>query len=131
VGESALVESKIADAISLVKKLDSTGAAPSLAAWYYYDDADEWRLLIAGPTYESLLPKQESVAYRKLVEAMAGLSLPSLTLSDVKLVSMQSPLSQALRFLLRTPPDGIARAHFTDTTLNRIFIKEMVVLRSA
>jgi hypothetical protein len=131
VGESALVESKVADAISLVQKLDATGSSPTLAAWYYYDDADEWRLLIGGPSFEKLLPKQESVAYQKLVAAMAALSLPSLTLSDVKLVSTESPLPQALRFLLRTPPNGIARAHFTDTTINRIFIKEMVILRSA
>jgi len=62
---------------------------------------------------------------------MSQLSLASLTLSDVKLLSTQSPLVKALRVLLRTAATGIARAHFSNTTLNGIFIKEMIILRSA
>jgi hypothetical protein len=130
-GENALVESQVSDAMALIKELDSRGLAPSLAAWYFYDDAQEWRLLLAGPAFDELLPKQEPVAYRKLVDAMTKLSPASLTLSDVKLLSSKSPLAQALRVLIGTAPNAIARAHFTNTTLNGIFIKEMVVLRSS
>jgi hypothetical protein len=130
-GETALVESQVSDAIALVKELDARGLAPSLTAWYFYDDADEWRLLLAGAAFDELLPKQEPVAYRKLVDAMTKLSPASLTLSDVKLLSGKSPLVQALRVLIGTPPNGIARAHFTNTTLNGIFIKEMIVLRTS
>ena len=130
-GEKALVDSQVADGIAFIQKLDSEGAAPTLAVWYYYDDAAEWRLLIAGPTFDALLPKQEPLAYRKIAEAMAATTLSSLTLSDVKIVNSQSALPQALRFLIGTDPNGIVRAHFSDTTLNRIFIKEMIVLRSA
>ena len=130
-GEKALVESQVADAIELIKKLDAVGAAPTFAVWYFYDDAAEWKLLLAGPFFDGLLPKQEPVAYRKVVEAMASTFLSSLTVSDVKLVGSQSPLPRAIRMLIRTPADGIARAHFTDTTLNGIFIKEMIILRSA
>jgi len=129
-GEKALVENQIADAIKLIQKLDADGRAPSLVAWYYYDDADEWRLLIAGSTFDALLPKQEAVAYKYLVETMASLSLSSLTISDLKLVGTKSSLPQALRVLIQTGPDGIVRAHFTNTTLNGIFIKEMIILRS-
>jgi hypothetical protein len=129
-GEKALVENQIADAIKLIQKLDADARAPSLAAWYYYDDADEWRLLIAGSTFDALLPKQEAVAYKYLVETMASLSLSSLTISDLKLVGTKSSLPQALCVLIRTGPDGIVRARFTNTTLNGIFIKEMIILRS-
>lgn len=130
-GEKALVEGQVADAIQLVQKLDAEGNPPALAAWYYYDDADEWRLLVAGPTFDALLPKQEPIAYKKLVEAMAGLNLSSLTISDLKLVNTKAPLPQALRFLIGTGPTGISRAHFTNTTFNGIFMKEMIILRSA
>ena len=128
--QKALVESQIADAILLIKKLDGDGNSPSLVAWYFYDDVDEWRLIIAGPVFDALLPKQEPVAYRKLVEAMGSLSLSSLSFSNLKLVSTNSPLPQALRFLIRTVPTGIARLQFSNTTLNGIFIKEMIILRS-
>jgi hypothetical protein len=130
-GETALVEGKVADAIQLIQKLDASGNGPSMAIWYFYDDADEWRLLIAGPTFDALLPKQEAVAYRKLVEAISGLSLSSLSVSDLKLMETKAPLAQSLRRLVGTGPTGIARAHFTNTTLNGIFIKEMIIMRSA
>jgi hypothetical protein len=130
-GEKALVESQVADAIALVQKLDAEAAPPSLAVWYFYDDASEWRLLLAGPTYDALLPRQEAVAYRKIVDAMAATAFSSLSISDVKLINSQSSLPRAIRILIKTPSNGIAQAHFTDTTLNGIFIKEMIVLRSA
>jgi len=130
-GEKALVESQIADAIKLIQRLDADGRPPGLVAWYYYDDADEWRLLIAGSTFDASLPKHEAAAYRYLVETVASLSLSSLTISDLKLVGTNSPLPQALRLFIRTKSDGIVQAHCTNNTLNGIFIKEMVILRSA
>ena len=130
-GEETLVESQITDAIALINKLDSAGTPPTLAVWYFYDDAAEWRLIIAGPSFDGLLPKQEPVAYRKIVEAMAATSLSSLAISDLKLVRTDSPLPKALRRLVGTGPSGIARSHFIDTSLNGIFIKEMIILRSA
>jgi hypothetical protein len=130
-GEKALVESKITDAIQLIHKLDSIGSSPTTAAWYFYDDADEWRLLLAGPTFDALLPKQEPVAYKNVIEAMSSLSLASLGISDLKLIETKNPLPQVLRRLIGTGPKNVVQAHFSNTTLNGIFIKEMVVLRSA
>ncbi len=130
-GETALVEGKVADTIQLIQKLDASGNSPTMAIWYFYDDADEWRLLIAGPTFDALLPKQEAVAYRRLVEAMSSLSLSSLSISDLKLLETKAPLAQSLRRLVGTGSAGIVRAHFTNTTLNGIFIKEMIIMRSA
>jgi hypothetical protein len=130
-GEEALVTSQIADAAALVKELDSRGMSPSFVAWYYYDDAGEWRLLVAGSAFDQLLPKQEAVAYRRIVEAVSKLSLPSLTLSDVKLLRSDSTLTQALRGLIGTPDNAVSQVHFTNTTLNGIFIKDMIVMRSA
>lgn len=130
-GEKALVESQVGEAIALIQKLDSEGSPPTFVVWYYYDDADEWRLILAGPTFDALLPKQEPVAYRKVVEAMAAASLSSLAVSDIKLIRTDAALPKALKFLVGTGPNTVVRAHFTDTTLNGIFIKEMVILRSA
>ena len=130
-GETALVESQISDAVALVQKLDARGDSPSLAAWYFYDDANEWRLIMAGPSFDSALQKQEPIAYQKIVEAMAKLSLLAISVSDIKLVNSKSPLVSAIRMMIGTDPKGIARAHFIATTINGIFIKEMIVLRSA
>lgn len=129
-GEAALVETKVADAMALTKKLDAGGDAPSLVAWYYYDDAENWRLLIAGPTFDCLLPKDEHIAYRKLVEAVSSLSPATLAVSDLKLLRRDALLVRTIGHLVGTPPDGFVNAHFVNTTLNGIFVKEMVIIRS-
>ena len=61
-GEEASVESQITESIALINALDASGAAPVFAAWYFFDDANEWRLIIAGPAFDALLPRQEAVA---------------------------------------------------------------------
>jgi hypothetical protein len=130
-GGKALVEGLIDEAVALVKKLDEAKTPPTFTAWYYFDDADEWRLLIASPSLDTLLPKQEAVAYRKVIDALSALPSGTLSVSDLKLVATSYPLLQALKFLIGTGPQGLVRAHFRDCTMNGIFIKEVVILRSA
>lgn len=129
-GETALVESLVNDAMALVKQLDDDGVSPSFVAWYYYDDADEWRLLIASPNLDSLLQKQEPVAYRKVIGALSKTAPTTMGVSYLKLVPTSSPLLAALRSLVRTDAKSIIRAHFTATTLNNIFMSQVIVLRA-
>ena len=128
-GDKTLVESQIDDSIRLIQKLDTDGNSPSLVLWYFYDDLDEWRLLVAGPVFDALLPKREHIAYGMLVEAMTSISPSYLSISYLKLVVTNSPLAISLHSLIRTPSTGISRAYFSNTTLNGIFIKDMVILR--
>lgn len=130
-GEKALVESQLSEATSLIQQLDAQGDSPTIAVWYFYDDANEWRLLIGGPSFDAILPKQEALGYKKVAEAMTAAQLSSLTISEVKLVETRSALPQALRSLIGTDPKIIVRAHFMNTTLNGIFMKEMIIMRSA
>jgi hypothetical protein len=129
--QEALVESQIADASALVRTLDACGDSPTFAVWYLYDDGGEWRLLLAGSAFDKLLPNQEPAAYRKIAEALAKTAISSLAISDVKLVATDSPLPKTVRFLVRTPANALMRAHFSSNYINGVFIKEMIVLRSA
>lgn len=130
-GEKALVEGQISDAIELIKKLDEKEAAPTFAAWYFYDDADDWRLLIAGSTFDGLLKKNETAAYHLMAEVMSDLSISSMSIADVKIVDSNSSLPNTVGIMIRTPPNALMRAHFTDNYVNGIFLKEMFVLRSS
>jgi hypothetical protein len=129
-GEETLVESQVADSISLITSLEGQGDKPSAIVWYYFPDAEEWRLLLAGLSFDSLLPKEESRAYQRVAEALNGAQVKSLTIGEIKLVNTDYPLLKAVRSLIGTPPDAIVRAHFKDNSINGIFIKEMLVLRS-
>ncbi|MFQ2706695.1 hypothetical protein ACK3ZA_07430 [Aeromonas caviae] len=130
-GEKPLVDGLIFDSFAFILGLDALDSSPSLAVWYFYEDADDWRLIIAGPNFDKFLPKQEALAYQKVSEAISHSNLQSLSISLVKLIRTDDALSKALGFLVGTPPDGFTRASFTNTSLNGIFIKEMIVLRSA
>ncbi len=129
-GEETLVESQIADSIALVKSLDDHGAKPSVVVWYYFYDAAEWRLMLAGPTFDALLPKEESHAYQIVAKVLNRSDLKSLTIGEIKLVRTDYPLLRAMNFLIGTSPDEIVRVHFKDNSVNGIFIKEMLVLRA-
>ena len=119
-GEEALVESQIADSVSLVKTLDAESSTPSYAAWNYFSDAGEWRFVLAGPTFDALLPRQESNAYQKVAEALSKAQVTSLGIGEIKLVRTDYPLIRATRFMMGTPPDAIVRAHFKDNSINGI-----------
>lgn len=129
--QKTLVEPKITEAVRLVQQLDKARLHSSLAAWFYSDEARRWRLLIAGPDFDQLLPKKEALAYLKLVEAMKKVAPSSLELSDLQLIRNLSPLAQALRHFTSTEDKALVRAHFSNTTVNGMFIKEAVILRSA
>jgi hypothetical protein len=129
--ETALVESQLVDAIELLRVLDISGNGPTLAVWYFYEDVDQWRLILAGPSFDALLPKSEAFAYKGLAETIAGASLKSISVSDLKLMLTTSPLARALRSMIQGPPGATMRARFVDTTFNNIFVKEMVILRSS
>jgi hypothetical protein len=129
--EETLVESLVSDSVKLVRALDQQGDKPSNVLWYFFSDAEQWRLLVAGPTFDQLLPKDEAQAYKKVAKAIGAAGVDSLTIADVKLVRTDEALLVATKFVLQTPPDQVVRAHFRDNTFNGIFVKEMLVLRAA
>jgi hypothetical protein len=129
--EEALVESLIADSEALVKSLEDQGDKPRSVMWHYFSDADEWRLLVAGPSFDALLPKQEALAYQKIATAMNSAGLSSLSIGQIKIVRTDYPLLTTMRFVVGTGPDGTSRIHMKDNTINGTFVKEMLVLRSA
>ena len=129
--EEALVESAVTDSVKLLEELDRQGDTPSNVLWYFFSDAEVWRLLVAGKSFDTLLPNDESHAYQKIARAIGSANLTSLSIADVKLVRTDDPLLVATKFVIKTPADGVVRAHFRDNTFNGIFVKEMLVLRAA
>ena len=119
------------DSVKVVEELDNQGDGPTNALWYFFSDAEQWRFLIAGPTFDRLLPKDEGPAYQKVVQAVSKANLGSLSIADVKLVRTDDPLLIATKFVVKTTPDAVVRAHFRDNVFNGIFVKEMLVLRAA
>jgi hypothetical protein len=115
----------------LLGALDAQGDGPENALWFYISDAEEWRLLIAGATFDELLPKDERQAYQRVAKAIVQAALDSMTIANVKLVRTDDPVLVATKFVIQTPARAVIRAHFRDNTFNGVFVKEMLVLRAA
>jgi hypothetical protein len=129
--EEALVESQVLDTVALIQALEKRGESPSSAVWQYLADAAEWRLFIAGPSFDALLPRDEARAYQTIAEALRDAQVKSLTIGKVQPVRTDNPLLQAARRLANTGPQGLGRVSIRDTRVNNIFIKEMLVVRSS
>lgn len=130
--EKTLVESQLADAAELVRRLDSLGETPAIVVWNYFSDATEWKLLIAGPSLDLLLPKSEAVAYQRVAEGLNKPSpLSSLTIGEIRLLRTDNPLLNMVRFLISTGPQGLVQANFSNTSINGVFVEQMVVLRAS
>lgn len=128
-GETALVVSYIAAARALVQQLETDGIKPSHVLWYFFENTDDWKLLLAGKYFDSLLPKQEASAYLAVVKAHIKLSDVELPLSAIQLVKTDDPIVKAAELLMRTG-DALTVARFGNTLINNIFIKEMFIMRS-
>ncbi len=129
--DAVLVESRLQDAYALVSSLDRVGKCPDLAVWYFFDEFDDWRLMIASSDLDLLVPKQMSLAFRSIGDAISASGVQSLSISDVKVVRNDDPLPKAIRMCIRTDRKDLVRAHFANNSVNGIFIKEMIVLRAA
>jgi len=130
-GEKTLVEGALDDSIQLVRHFDAGGNKPTFATWYYYDDAGEWRLLLSSQTFDELLKKNGALAYQRVAEAITQENLGSLSISEIKIIPSSDPLPNTVKMIISTSENGVMRAHFSNTTINGIFIKEMFVLRAA
>lgn len=128
--ENTLVEGLWTDASNLVRQLDLGEYSPTIAVWYFYEDVHQWRLLLGGPAFDDLLPKKEDVAYQKVAEAISTIDPSGLSISMVKLLRRDAPIAGAIKFLMNTGTKGITQASFSNTTINGIFLKDMVIIRS-
>lgn len=129
--ETTLVECLIEDTIELVKKLDESKYKPTKVMWYYYDDVDTWRLIIVNKEIDKLLPNKEPLAYKIIAEIINEKNLSALSISEIKLMKSDDALVKTTSFLIGTGKDSLMKASFSDTTINGIFIKDMLIMRSA
>ncbi len=117
----------IRDGAALVQKLDETGSRASAALWFYFTDANAWRLLIASPEVATKGPRKAYVAAQ---QALAALPVEdrTLTLEDISMIPPDHPLLALLRMLVSTGP-GIGRLRFSKNVINGQFIDDALIYR--
>jgi hypothetical protein len=124
---SILVDSDIEMGREAVQILDGAKFPVTGAAWIYFSDADEWRLVIRTP-----------VAGRDLRQAYLDLALAldkkgdlreRLNLARVKLVPPNDRMLQAMGSAIKI--DGLNQVRFSSNVVNGIYIDDALIYRLA
>jgi len=116
---------------ALVRKLDESGLPPDAAFWFYFTDAQAWKLVLAEVKVGRDGPKEVYRRIQRLLgkepKQFAALSLDDVTLvkPDALVVNL---LRTALRTSLRTGP-GISGLRFSNNAIDGTVIEDAYIYR--
>jgi hypothetical protein len=127
VAETVLVDDDVKAGSELVRILDETSFPVTGAAWIYFPDVEEWRLVIRTPR----AAKDLQGAYLDIARAMdaKGNLRARLSLARVKLVPPTDRMLQALGSVVRA--SGLNSIRFSRNVVNGIYIDDALIYRLA
>jgi hypothetical protein len=125
--ETVLVNSDIEAGQELVRLLDETGFPVTAAAWIYFPDVEEWRLIIRSPKAARNLQE----AFLEIARAMdaKGDLRNRLDLARVKLVPPSDRMLEAMGKAVRI--SGLSTVRFSRNVVNGIYIDDALIYRLA
>lgn len=95
--EDSLVDRKIAKGERFLKALDAAGVPVDAALWFYFDEAEAWRLVVSTPIVDE---KGMFAAYQAFDEATEAADPPiDFDLGELRAASRKDPIIKALRGL--------------------------------
>ena len=126
--ETILVNSDIDAGRELVSLLDEAGFPVTAAAWIYFPDVEEWRLVIRSPKAATNLQE----ALLELARAMdaKGDLRKRLDLARVKLVPPSDRMLEAMGKVTRII-SGLSTVRFSRNVVNGIYIDDALIYRLA
>jgi hypothetical protein len=125
--ETILVNSDIEAGQELVRILDQSGFPVTAAAWIYFPDVQEWRLVIRTPRAAENLHE----ALLDLARAMdaEGDLRERIDLARLKLVPPGDRMLEAMGKVINV--SGLGTVRFTRNVINGIYIDDALVYRLA
>jgi hypothetical protein len=125
--ETILVNSDVEMGGELVRTLDEANFPVTAAAWIYFPDLEEWRLVIRTPKAGKNL-QEALVEVARALDAKGDLR-QRIDLARVKLVPPGDRMLQAIGKTIRV--DGLSPVKFSRNVINGIFIDDALIYRLA
>ncbi len=124
--KATLVTKDINAGKNLVNFLEKKGIEIAAALWYYSEESEVWRLMIATPLYDNLGPKE---IYEKIQSILneAGVS-PRISIIDVTIVSPKDEIIRDIRSAVKIRSNEGVR--FSRSVLGRSYIYDALIYRS-
>ena len=111
----------------LLKELDKAKIKVDAAFWFFFSDVSDWKLVFSLPQEIKNGPKKAYLVIQKAYSKI-GENLPSLNINDVVLSTIDSPLINILKKMIRTGPE-ISEIRLTQNMINGTFIEDAVIYR--
>ncbi|RZN27664.1 hypothetical protein CWO90_24510 [Bradyrhizobium sp. Leo121] len=122
-----MVDADIDMGSELVRILDEARFPVTGAAWIFFPDVEEWRLVIRTPKAEKNL--QQALLEMAVALDDRGDLRKRLDLSRVKLVPPQDKMLAAMGSIIKV--DGISTIRFSRNLINGVLIDDALVYRLA
>ena len=123
---STLTEEKIKAGENLVREADSLKMNINAALWLYFQEQEDWKLMISIKGLDKLGPKS---TYNKLQKLISKVHIKEqISLSEIALIKPQAPMLDLLRTMVRTGP-GISGIRFTGNVINGQLIPDAYIYR--
>ncbi|OCK53675.1 hypothetical protein [Bradyrhizobium sp. LMTR 3] len=124
---AVLVDADVSMGRELVRILDEASFPVTGAAWIFFPDVEEWRLVIRTPKAEKNL--QQALLEIAVALDNRGDLRRRLDLSRVKLVPPADKMLAAMGSVVRA--DGISTIRFSRNVVNGVLIDDALIYRLA
>lgn len=124
---AVLVDADVEMGRELLRILDETNFPVTAAAWIYFPDIEEWRLVIRTPKAEKNL--QQALLELAVSLDKRGDLRKRLDLARVKLVPPQDKMLAAMGSIVKV--EGISSIRFSRNVINGVLIDDALIYRLA
>ncbi len=111
----------------LIRRLDEAGFDVSAAFWFYDQESNVWRFIIASPEVRAHGLKTTYKQVQSVVAAMPE-QQPRIPLKDISVVDSNDALVSLMRVAIRTG-DGISGIRFSRNIVNGVLIEDAYIYR--
>jgi hypothetical protein len=121
-----LVDSDMKAGEELLNKLDEVKFDIKAALWFYMQDSEEWRLILASPVVDTDGRKKAYETVQVQLQELNGRF--DLSLRNISLVSPGDKLIKLLKTAIKTGKK-ISHIRFTRNVINNVFIEDAYIYR--
>lgn len=125
----SLVEKDIEDSRKLINALDKSGIYVEAALWYYNEESEIWRLLIATPKYNEIGIRELYVKIRQLIDEIEQQDESfGIALTNTSAISPEDDIIKSIRTI--NTDRNMKGKRFRHAVIDQIYVDDVYILRS-
>lgn len=110
----------------LIERLDKTSLMVQSALWFYIEESEKWRFIIASPQVKKQGPKK---VYQQIQKEITSVKSDNkISLKDISVIEEDHSLIKLMSLAVGTT-ENISEIRFSRNTVNGHFIEDALIYR--